>query len=74
MKQLTIALLTTLLLVPAVQATTLAEYQDQQRQIQDALTTASDTQTAYTNAQRTSTDANEIRKSRDAHNAVINWL
>jgi hypothetical protein len=74
MKQLTIALLTTLLLVSAVQATTLAEYQDQQRQIQDALTTASDTQTAYTNAQRTSTDANEIRKSPDAHNAVINWL
>jgi hypothetical protein len=63
MKQLTIALLTTLLLVSAVQATTLAEYQDQQRQIQDALTTASDTQIAYTNTQRTSTDANEIRKS-----------
>ena len=74
MKQLTIALLTTLLLVPAVQATTLAEYQDQQRQIQDALTTASDTQTAYANPQRTSTDVNEIRKSRDAHNAIINWL
>ena len=62
MKQLTIALLTTLLLVSTVQATTLAEYQDQQRQIQDGLTTASDTQTAYTNAQGTSTDAKKFER------------